>query len=234
MTDLIVADCDRARLRALIANNHYSGTCSAITVGYGIWHKGSLAGGIVFSTGAGRFANTYCRVCAPIEVVELTRLWLADDMPGNSESRVIGIALRALKKGRGRFRAVLSYADEFSGHVGTIYQATNWYYMGATTTNNRIQIGDKIVHHRGLTNRYGVRSIEKLRQVMGRTDIDYVRSEACKHAYVYPLEPEAEAYCKANCKPYPKRPKQAMAGAQLAQRWGSANLDAPLTDATGT
>ena len=205
MNDLLVANVDHRVLRALIARNHYSGTCSRITVGYGVWYKGRLSGGIVFSAGVGRFANTYCPICAPTEIIELTRLWLADHLPKNSESRVIGIALRALRRGRGRFRAVLSYADEYAGHVGTIYQATNWRYMGITrAANSKMRIGDLIVSPRSLTSRYGTSSIPKLKRILGRDDIERIGEGVIKHVYMYPLEPVVAAWLDAHKKPYPK------------------------------
>lgn len=205
MKDLVVANIDKRVLRELIARNHYSGTCSDITVGYGVYWRGQLKGGIVFSAGVGRFANAYCRICKPTEVIELTRLWLHDDLPKNSESRVVGLALRVLKKGRGRFRAVLSYADEFAGHIGTIYQATNFRYMGPTDTGStKIRIGNMIVNLRSLNNRYGTHSIERLKKILGRDDIEYVRERTRKHAYVYPLTPEVADWLDKHKLPYPK------------------------------
>lgn len=165
----------------------------------------------------------------PNEVVELTRLWLADGMPKNSESRVISIALRAIKKKPGRFRAVLSYADEQEGHTGTIYQATNWRYMGLSSSNTgtAIVVGDKKYSSRSFNSKYGTHSIEKLKGILGRDDVSYFKTETRKHAYVFPLDAGAEAWCREHQKPYP-RGKQAMAGHHPAQRRGSTDRHAPM------
>lgn len=206
MKDLLVANIEKDVLRNLIAANHYSGTCSAITVGYGVWYRGRLEGGIVFSAGVGRFANAYCRICKPTEIIELTRLWISDRVPKNAESCVVGVALRVLKKGRGRFRAVLSYADEFAGHIGTIYQASNFRYMGTTGEGaSKIRIGDLIVNPRSLNSRYGTQSIERLRQILRRDDIQRVGGGTRKHVYVYPLDNEVAEWLDNHKKPYPKR-----------------------------
>ncbi len=205
MKDLVIANCDKRTLKAILAQNHYSGTCSSITVGYGVYWRGQLKGGIVFSAGVGRFANAYCRICKPTEIVELTRLWLHDDLPKNGESRVIGLALRVLRKGRGRFRAALSYADEYAGHVGTIYQATNFRYMGTSTSaSSKIRIGGLIVNSRSLNSRYGTHSVPRLRKILGRDDIEYVREKTRKHAYVYPLTDDVAKWLDEHRKPYPK------------------------------
>ena len=61
----------------------------------------------------------------PADCLVLTRLWFSDALPANSESRVLGIVLRALRN-RASVKFLVSYADPTQGHVGTIYQATGW------------------------------------------------------------------------------------------------------------
>ena len=63
------------------------------------------------------------------DVYELNRLWLDDALPKNTESRFIGWCLRELKKLRPN-TILVSLADGSKGHVGYVYQATNWIYTG--------------------------------------------------------------------------------------------------------
>jgi hypothetical protein len=63
------------------------------------------------------------------DVYELNRLWCADGLPKNIESRFIGWCLRELKKLRPNL-ILVSYADGSKHHVGIVYQATNWMYTG--------------------------------------------------------------------------------------------------------
>ncbi len=205
-SDLVVANCDHQVLDRLIRTHHYSGTCPTMLVGYGVWYRDRLAGGIVFGNGVGGKPNAYCRICESSEVIELTRLWIADAVPANSESRVLGVALRHLRQHRGRFRAVLSYADEMAGHVGTIYQATNWRYMGsASSSGSKIKIGTQLFSSRSFNARYGTHSLARLKTILGRDDISYIGHETRKHAYIYPLTPEVAAWCDLHQQPYPKR-----------------------------
>jgi len=72
---------------------------------------------------------------APIKMVELRRLVLLDACPKNSESNVIGVMLRLLKKAG--IQRVLSYADpneKRAGHpdgkhTGLIYRATGFHQV---------------------------------------------------------------------------------------------------------
>lgn len=63
-------------------------------------------------------------------VTELHRLALLDECPRNSESTMISASLRILLSYKPQIRCVVSFADPTQGHLGTIYQATNFLYTG--------------------------------------------------------------------------------------------------------
>lgn len=65
-------------------------------------------------------------------VVALTRLVCHPDTPPNSASFLLGGSIRILKR-EGRWATLLTYADEFMGHLGQIYRATNWIYLGPSS-----------------------------------------------------------------------------------------------------
>lgn len=58
-------------------------------------------------------------------VMELTRLWIDDSTPKNSESYLIGNSIKHCSK-----EIVVSFADTAQNHLGIVYQATNWLYTG--------------------------------------------------------------------------------------------------------
>ena len=64
-------------------------------------------------------------------VFELNRLWLADELPRNSESQFVGWCLRELRR-QNPAMILVSYADGNMGHVGYIYQACNFFYTGTS------------------------------------------------------------------------------------------------------
>ncbi len=139
---------------------------------------------------------------APNDCVTLTRLWLSDELPKNSESRVLGIALRSLRKATS-FKFVLTYADPNAEHVGTIYQATNWIYIGESQAMPLLDFGDGIGRHtRSVAHDYGTHSLKHFEK-HGMT----VKKipQAAKHRYVYFLNKSWRSRLNPEQLPYPKK-----------------------------
>ena len=78
------------------------------------------------------------------DYLALTRLWLSDELPYNSESRVLGVLLRALRR-HTNLKFLVTYADPAQGHLGLIYQATNWVYTGLSQATPLYDLGDGLV-----------------------------------------------------------------------------------------
>lgn len=113
--------------------HHYSHGIHNGAMTYGLLHNEELVGVCAFATPCSE------QVCASVfgvedkrSVTELHRLVLLDEIPKNSESWFIVRALKALKKDRPYYNAVLSFADATEGHIGVIYQATNAIYTGTS------------------------------------------------------------------------------------------------------
>jgi hypothetical protein len=60
-------------------------------------------------------------------------LVLLPESPTNAASFLIGKSIRLIRQD-GRWRCLITYADEWQGHDGAIYRATNWEYVGKTTS----------------------------------------------------------------------------------------------------
>ena len=65
-------------------------------------------------------------------VLSLSRLVIVPGMPTNAASFLIGRSIRLIEA-EGRFKCLVTYADGWQGHVGTIYRATNWEPVGLTS-----------------------------------------------------------------------------------------------------
>ena len=121
------------------------------------------------------------------DCVTLTRLWLSDDLPHNSESRVIGVVMRALRR-HTSIRFVLSYADPEMGHIGVIYQATGWLYTGLSQATPLYDLGDgRARHGRTLGHSFGTHSVEYLKSC--GVPIRLV-PRGSKHRYLHAIDPD--------------------------------------------
>lgn len=188
--------------KAVIERNHYlrslpGGTqiCFGVSVGV------RLMGVLTLGCGPSQ-AYRLVEGANRDDCVTLTRLWLSDDLPRNSESRVIGIVLRALKK-HTSIRFVLSYADPSHGHVGTIYQATGWTYTGLSEATPLYDIGDGVPRHsRSLSHAYGTHSLKHF--ATHGVQVKLVH-QTPKHQYLYFLDTEWRERLKTEALPYPRK-----------------------------
>lgn len=136
---------DTARL--VIADAHYIGRPGSTSVALGLYVDGVLGGVITYGTIPRNNAEAICGPEHAASVLELTRLALYDWLPRNSESWLISQSFRWLRQHRPDVRLLISYADQAQGHVGTIYQATNWIYTGASTGDVVYRLDDGTVLH---------------------------------------------------------------------------------------
>lgn len=64
-------------------------------------------------------------------VIALSRLVILPDEPTNAASFLIGRSIRLIRQDP-RWECLVTYADDYQGHSGAIYRATNWEYVGKT------------------------------------------------------------------------------------------------------
>jgi len=189
-------------VRNLIIPNHYLHSLPGGTkLSLGIFLNTRLLGALTFGVGP-YLGYKIVNDANPDDVVTLTRLWLSDELPSNSESKVLGIALRSLKRDTS-LKFVLAYSDPSAGHLGTIYQATNWLYAGLSSATPLYDIGDGILHHsRSLAHSLGSHSIRYL--TSQGIDVKTVPQSA-KHRYIYFLDPSWRSRLSVSMLPYPKK-----------------------------
>lgn len=171
----------------------------------GVWEEDKFRGVVIFGMGGTPMMGR-AEGLPPFQTCELVRVALAPHQ--TPTSKIVAIALRFLKRGMAGIRLVVSFADTAQGHVGTIYQASGWFYVGGKEeTNGAYRVNGKIVHPRSLHHRYGTggQSIPWLRQ---HVDPNAERIKTpIKHKYLYPLDDDMRAKIAPLAKPYPKRPR---------------------------
>lgn len=64
------------------------------------------------------------------KVLSLTRLVIAPDVPKNACSFLLSRSMKMIHSKT--WECLVTYADTWQEHTGTIYKATNWEYMGLT------------------------------------------------------------------------------------------------------
>lgn len=72
----------------------------------------------------------------PDRVLELTRAYLIDEAPKNSESQALALMRKHVRTWLPQIRLLLAYSDPAAGHDGTIYEADGWAQFGKTTHKN--------------------------------------------------------------------------------------------------
>jgi hypothetical protein len=81
------------------------------------------------------------------EFVELNRMAFHDDLPKNSESRCIAVALRLIKKFCPQIKWVLSFADATQCGDGAIYRASGFKLIGIKKNTDILRLPDGEVTH---------------------------------------------------------------------------------------
>ncbi len=118
-----------------IKNNHYARGCSNTCVySFGLYKNGEdkLYGVALWLPPTKACAqNTYNGDWR--RVLALSRLACLPDAPKNAESYLISKCISHIRK-MGVWECLVTYADQMVNHVGGIYKASNWEYLGLTNT----------------------------------------------------------------------------------------------------
>ena len=75
-------------------------------------------------------------------ILELTRMYIIDDIPPFVESKALGMARKVIRKHFPEIKGLIAYSSEDQGHKGIIYQADGWFVVsntagGASWNNNQ-------------------------------------------------------------------------------------------------
>ena len=115
-------------------NFHYSKSVPAVQYGYNVYNDNDdWCGVILYGGGANNnMPKSFGKNAG--EVLELVRVALNGKQ--ETTSKAVAMSLKQLHKENPLCEIVVSYADHRQKHLGTIYQATNWIYVGKTITSD--------------------------------------------------------------------------------------------------
>jgi len=172
----VIKPISYATAMRLIVENHYLHRKCPCSFAFGLFYGEYIKGVIIYGTPSS--APLRGGICGPDEknnVIELTRLWVCDTVVKNGESFLIGNTIPLVDK-----EIIVSYAEIQQGHLGVVYQATNWIYTGlsAKRTNWTIEGVDK--HCQTIADKY---TATEIRAKYG--DKFSLVDRPRKHRYVY-------------------------------------------------
>jgi hypothetical protein len=168
-----------------LMHKHYARRIPSISYAFGLYDNyGAMQGVCTFGKPASpNLCDGICGAEYSKYVYELNRLVINELCINNTASYFISKCLKLLPKNM----ILVSYADTKMGHIGKIYQATNWIYTGATT--ERTDIGTEDNNH---SRHYDKNQDYKINR----------KHRSSKHRYVYFTGTKYELNYKIQ--PYPK------------------------------
>lgn len=219
--DLRLDWCSHEAAKYAVTNWHYSRSMPmGRSVKVGAWEQGKFIGCVIFAQGNNQYHGKAFGL-GLFEVCELVRVALSSHV--SAVSRIVALALSFLKRYCAGIRLVVSYADPEHGHVGGIYQAGNWFYVGTGGSADAfVDSTGKRLHSRAYSPAGAKIQFGQFAQTAPTGAIRRV-SVAPKHKYFMPLDPEMRAKVLPLTKPYPKHPaSEAGDGAVQAHSGGAA------------
>lgn len=141
---------------------HYAKSVPSRSFTYSVFNdSGEWCGVIVYSVGATpQIGKPYGLFQG--EVLELVRVALNGKQ--GITSKAVAQSLKLLRHDAPKTRLVVSFADTEQGHLGKIYQAMNWKYVGVSKGGRYFIVNGKKTHPRTIGSRGQVQSEEWLRE----------------------------------------------------------------------
>ena len=223
VSKLSVRTISKTAARDIIVNNHYSGLWTKVSYALGLYvednshqffnSEDKLIGVATYGDPIGRHSGqSISPILERTEVLELTRLFVYDGYGCNIESWFVGQTFKWLRENAKHIKALISYSDPKVGHLGTVYQSTNWIYQG-----NRIRPNDswsfkfdedgRWMHGKTIFPQYKTNDPQKIRELVNKPF--WIKKEPRKHRYIYILDKSKKSRILKSLKypsiPYPKK-----------------------------
>lgn len=180
---------------------HYSRRVPSNLCGFSVFNgKGEWCGVIIYSNGATPQVAKSFRMAQGM-ICELSRVALNGKQ--ESTSQAISISLRMLKRLCPLIELVVSFADRAQGHVGTVYQASNWLYLGTSQRAKYYLIRGKKTHPRSVVPASPTNTLAGVRKYIDPNAVEFF--DFGKYKYVYPLTEKQRRRFKSLAMSYPKR-----------------------------
>jgi hypothetical protein len=162
----------------MVIKNHYLHRTAPCSKAYGLFEDNECIGVVIYGVScSSTLLKGICGESEKSNVYELTRLWIKDGTPKNTESYLIGNTLKLLDK-----EIIVSFAEIQQGHSGVIYQATNFFYCGLSAKFKDPKVKG-LEHQHHATYAHGM-NMKEIRDKYGDDNVYYV-DRPRKHRYIY-------------------------------------------------
>lgn len=133
--DWLVDTVALEQARDLVQRLHYAkGGANTATFRHGLFRKGEwpfYVMGVAWWIPPTRAAAEASTEGDWRRVLSLSRFVLDPDVPKNGASFLLSRSVKLIQQS-GKWDVLVTYADEWQGHVGTMYRAAGWEYVGLT------------------------------------------------------------------------------------------------------
>jgi len=188
-----------------LLEKHYAKRIPQIMHAFGLYVDGALKGVVTYGIPASpALCMGICGKEYSDKVLELNRLCLMENNK-NESSFLVSNSIKLLPKPT----IVVSYADTSQGHVGYVYQATNFLYTGLSA--NRVDWTIKGMEHKHSKTISDGMTLESIKEKYG--DDFYYTERSRKHRYIFFHGSKTDKkimrkLLKYNIEPYPKGDSQ--------------------------
>lgn len=179
---------------------HYARSVPSSQYAYNVYENGEWCGVIIYSTGATvNIASPFGLVQG--EVLELVRVALNGKQ--SYTSQCVAASLKKLHADAPQVKMIVSFADTGQHHLGIIYQATNWLYLGEKDPGHGYTVVRGVkVHPRSLIAKYGTSSTAWIKEHVD-PNAQYIPPFG-KHKYIFCFSRKLRREWEKKSLPYPK------------------------------
>ena len=209
----VVKETNTESAKRIILEYEWLGTMANSSYHYGIFFDNHLAGVTCFANLRGLAHAGYKKYVGESyqdKGILLARGACVHWAHEHAGSKLISESLKKINEIG--YKYAIAYSDEEAGEIGTLYQATNWQYLGKLKNNHYdLFYEDKLyMNDREIYFKYGTQNPEKvLDQLKGQSGFT-MKKRVSKGRYIYLLGNKKEkrdmfSVLKDKILPYPKR-----------------------------
>ena len=205
INEFVVKPVTIQEVKSFVEKWHYSKNINGLNISYvfGLFYKQYLIGAIIY--GSLSMANTWQKYGTDeTDVVELKRLCCIDATKKNTESFFIAKTIKFLKK-YSNYKTIVSYADPYFNHQGTIYKASNFTHEGFTAKSKVILYKNKIYHDKTIRSVDDQKRLKpftyEIKRALQLGQATYIYKPP-KHIYCYEIKRKNDVMPKAKSLEY--------------------------------